>query len=539
MARMIPPSPATETPSSERQLYERFQADLPDDWTVIHSQRFLLPTGRNAPREGEIDFLVLDPTRGALGLEVKGGRVRRRADGWTSVDRDDGTHAIKDPGRQASRAVHAIREYLEDAPRFGGRGFQCRFGWGVVLPNTESPDDLGPDLPQDVILDRRSLVDLRSAVGRMFDYWKERGPVPAGGGRPSILSRKGAAALVAALVERFPPASRLALQFREEDRILLRLTDEQMILLDYLAAHHRAAIEGSAGTGKTVLALEKARRMATTGSQVLLLCFNRPLAADLRRRADGFQTAGLRVETFHEFCRRLARHAGLPFEEPQTVGNEEASQFWGREAPMRLLEALERVPDERYDAIVVDEGQDFRPDWWPCLNDALRAGCDGTLYAFYDPNQEIFAGGPPAALETIEHRLDRNCRNTARIAEYAADLLGAKALVKPGAPQGAPVESIICDSDADLVRRVGAKLDRLVTDEAVEADQIAIISTRTLKNSPFAREHRAGRFELVNLDYTANQTYPRFLGGTRRVRHAASIQGPGTRRRDPARSAGW
>ena len=395
MARMIPPSPATETPASERQLYERFQLDLPDDWTVIHSQRFLLPAGRRAPQEGEIDFLVLDPARGALALEVKGGRVRRGADGWISVDRDDSTHTIKDPGRQASRAVHAIRRYLEDARGFGGKGFRCRFGWGVVLPNTESPDDMGPDLPQDVIVDRRSLYDLRSAVGRMFDFWEERGHRHATGGGPSSLSRKGATALVAALVERFPPASRLALQFSEEDRVLLRLTDEQMILLDCLAAHHRAAIEGSAGTGKTVLALEKARRMATTGSQVLLLCFNRPLAADLRRRADGFQAAGLRVETFHELCRRLARRAELPFEEPQSVGNERASRFWGCEAPMRLLEALERLPSERYDAIVVDEGQDFLPDWWPCLDAALRDGGDGTLYAFYDPNQDIFAGDLP------------------------------------------------------------------------------------------------------------------------------------------------
>ena len=134
MARMIPPTPATETPPSERQLYERFQWDLPDDWTIIHSQRFLLPSGGRAPQEGEIDFLVLDPARGALALEVKGGRVRRGADGWISVDRDDNTHTIKDPGRQASRAVYAIRRYLENARGFGGKGFQCRFGWGGRAP---------------------------------------------------------------------------------------------------------------------------------------------------------------------------------------------------------------------------------------------------------------------------------------------------------------------------------------------------------------------------------------------------------------------
>ena len=46
---------------------------------------------------------------------------------------------------------------------------------------------------------------------------------------------------------------------------------------------------------------------------------------------------------------------------------------------MMILDALARLPDERYDAIVVDEAQDFLPDWWPCLDEALRHGRQGTL----------------------------------------------------------------------------------------------------------------------------------------------------------------
>ena len=102
MARMIPPVPALETPDSERHVYERFQSVLPDSWTVIHSQRFLLPRRggkreERVDREGELDFLVLDPLRGALGLEVKGGGVRRTADGWRSTDRHGEERVIKDP----------------------------------------------------------------------------------------------------------------------------------------------------------------------------------------------------------------------------------------------------------------------------------------------------------------------------------------------------------------------------------------------------------------------------------------------------------
>ena len=481
---MIPRRPAPETPDSERRVYEQFQATLPATWTVIHSQRFLLPANRRM-REGELDFLLLDPLRGAIGLEVKGGRVQRTSAGWFSLDRDGKKHTIKDPGRQASWAIHAIGKYWKEAPGFGGRGFRCGFCWGVVLPDIESPSDMGPDLPRAVIVDRSDFRNLRPAIDRVFRHF---------GDRRTSLSPAGVKAFVDTLFERCPPASRLALQFKEENRELLRLTEDQMTLLDSLAAHNRAAIEGAAGTGKTVLAMEKARRLATTGKRVLLLCFNEPLAQDLRQKAVGFG-----VETFHDFCRRLAGRAGLSGFEAR-YPHVKDRRVYAEEAPLMLLEALARLPDERYDAIVVDEAQDFLADWWPCLDDALRRGREGTLYAFYDANQDIYEGGPPEALEVIEHKLVHNCRNTTRIAAYAAGLVGTEPHVKAGAPQGRPVETITCSSDAEVVRKVAARLDQLVLHEDIAPDEIAIVSTRTLKNSPFARDHRAGRFELVNLE---------------------------------------
>ena len=97
-------------------------------------------------------------------------------------------------------------------------------------------------------------------------------------------------------------------------------------------------------------------------------------------------------------------------------------------------------------------------------------------------------------------RLVDNCRNTVHIAEYAAGLIGTQAHVKAGAPQGQPVEVVTCADGGEVVRQVTAKLDQLVLRENVDPDQIAIVSTRRLGNSPFARNHRAGCFELVNLD---------------------------------------
>lgn len=116
--------------------------------------------------------------------------MRRTADGWRSTDRQGEEHVIKNPGEQASKAVHAIRRYLDDAAGFGGKGLRCRFGWGVVLPDIECPFDMGPDLPRDVILDRSDFVRLREAVDRVFAR-------RVGDGQP--LSQVGADAFVAAL----------------------------------------------------------------------------------------------------------------------------------------------------------------------------------------------------------------------------------------------------------------------------------------------------------------------------------------------------
>ena len=192
----------------------------------------------------------------------------------------------------------------------------------------------------------------------------------------------------------------------------------------------------------------------------------------------------------------MARRAGLAFEEPTTPGHQD---FWETTAPNLLLDALERLPESRYDAIVVDEGQDFMRDWWDCLDLSLKDGGEGTLYAFYDPNQNISNRHPPQALEIIPNRLPHNCRNTANIARYIAGLIGEEARVRPGAPDGAPVEEITCGDPAALALQVTERLERLVEEDDVRPQDIGIISTRRLENSPFAEDGRAGRFRLVGL----------------------------------------
>src|SRR5262249_11028120 len=141
----------------------------------------------------------------------------------------------------------------------------------------------------------------------------------------------------------------LATRIEEDEVVLVRLTDEQIHILDTLAEVPRIAVKGPAGTGKTLVAMEKGRRLAPDGNRVLFLCFNRPLAEFLAERAGNFT-----VKNFHALCRELATAAGLPWKPPKQRAA--AKEYLETEPPQRLIEALDAYPDERWDSVIVDEG---------------------------------------------------------------------------------------------------------------------------------------------------------------------------------------
>jgi hypothetical protein len=185
---MIPTQPWRGAPESERRVFARFAQALPDMWVVFHARRFVVPAepGGRA-EEGEIDFLVLDPARGLLALEAKGGALRRGPDGWLSLGRGGVRHPIQDPGRQASQAIHALDRWLQRAPGFAGRFGRVPFGWGVVLPDVDVSSGLGPDLPRELVIDRTGLLAPRSALERVYAAHGLAGPPLAAGAVRSLV----------------------------------------------------------------------------------------------------------------------------------------------------------------------------------------------------------------------------------------------------------------------------------------------------------------------------------------------------------------
>ena len=160
-------------------------------------------------------------------------------------------------------------------------------------------------------------------------------------------------------------------------------------ILDLLQRQRRVLIAGGAGTGKTIIAREKAIRLSSEGMKTLLLCYNRPLADHIREQCQA--SLNLDVATFHQLCdkwiRRAQKEIGTNFLQKANRDYPKADKY-DQLMPLALSNAVDAL-GPKYDAIIVDEAQDFGDDYWLPIEMLLNKLDDGLLYIFLDENQDI------------------------------------------------------------------------------------------------------------------------------------------------------
>lgn len=492
---MIPPRLANDdtVSAAERVLYRECAQQLGSEWTVLHGVRWLAREGGRA-RDGEADFVLAHPRQGVLVLEVKGGAIRRDEVTleWTSEDLGGTLHAIKDPFAQAERSAYALLDKLADAPATAGHPY--RVARAVAFPDILVGDaDLGPNMPRQLVIDSGDLPTLVRAIGRAFDAAPGAGTPGPGADGVAALARTlkpplelGKAGLVGAM--------------RREREEFLRLTEQQYALLDFLGGHRRVAVEGAAGSGKTLLALEQCRRLARQGFRTLLTCYNKALAGWARAQltADlGDAMALVTVDNYHDLAAKFARRAGLVVPPEGSLDADATSLYFADELPEQLLSALETLPD-RFDAVVVDEGQDFADTWWVTLEALLADPAEGPLCIFYDDHQRIYSTAATGTypIPRPHFRLTRNCRTTRRIHEAALAYHRGATRPECAGPEGRAVVETGTDPDetAEALRRA---LHELTQVEGVMADEIVVLSTRGPKTSVLTEGTKLGNVTLT------------------------------------------
>ena len=317
-----------------------------------------------------------------------------------------------------------------------------------------------------------------------FDYWNTRFPPK------STLQPPQWQHLNARLSPKGTKTVSLANVLAREDEELIELTNEQIRALGLLRAIRRLKVQGCAGSGKTVLAVAEAKRLGAQGKQVLLLCFNRLLANHLQTvLADA---PGVVAFGFHELCKKTCDDLGVDPTDPGSQDN--PNEYWRTHLPLVAFSHL-REWETRYDAVIVDEGQDFRADWWEMVECLVRP--DGRLVVFYDPNQDIFAVDGAIPIDGDPAQLTVNCRSTAAINRAARAVGEVVFPCEDGPVEGEPPTVRAGDTAKNLVGELSGLLTELIDRQRLKTDSVVILSPRRLENSSLKGQTKIGSFELV------------------------------------------
>lgn len=498
--------------STECEVFRRLEAVLDDTFVVFYSRPWLGLKSDGEEIDGECDFIVANAERGLLTIEVKGGAVSYdpRNNQWTSRDRWKVTHNIKNPVQQARSAKHELLRKLNGSPHWKPRRIRARHG--VVLPHASAPpSDLGADMPQRIFC-------FAEEFEHGFREWilDRFGDVQKDEARTRKLGRDGLKALEELLAKPFHLRIPLGTMLSRDDAALQTLTQQQFYILRAIEAIPRTAISGGAGTGKTVLAIEEAKRCANRAARTLFVCYNRGLAGEVRLRLK--EESAIEVMTFHELCVEMTKRANLPFPES---GLER--RLFDEDLPELLMQAFERLPKARYDAIIVDEGQDILPLWWTAIEAGLNDDGLRLLRIFYDNNQRVYpsANKLPEEVALVPIRLTLNLRNTRRIYELVRQHYTGHEIEVVG-PEGVDVRWIKVNTPGDMVRQISDSVARLGSLEQVVPDDIAVLVANEAAMERIASGNRLGGFRTTRCDEAAEgrvvvDTIRRFKGLERPV----------------------
>lgn len=388
MAKMIPAfGPLATGSQGETVLFQIIKEQLSAEFTVIHSLPWLCAAVKEISESfaptGEIDFLVIHPELGLLALEVKSGRYR--VDGVTFVHLKFGTTIT--PVHQVRHNVHGLAQWLGT-----DKSLRLRIGYGLIFPDSDFGNeivstalvDVSVKPPQSIVIDKGQVPQLGTRIVEMMQYWKQ-----------TLKTQKLAGEIVDKLIQKLCPkfdgSPTWATRVIYDSHIWLPLTAEQSRVVAGACRQSRMVITGWPGTGKTLIGIALAREMMRQGKRVLVLTFNSLLMDHLARQLNLPPAEGM-VSTWHSLCAQARKRLGLP-------GDFNNDAWYRSECANDLRAALNDKLLEDYDALILDEAQALRAEWYAVLLDWFH---ERKVVAFCDETQ-VFPFETGTTLKALCH----------------------------------------------------------------------------------------------------------------------------------------
>lgn len=472
LAKMIPNYIDCEAPrlNGERMVFG-WLSDETIKGVVMHS---LLQKNHRRKIIGEVDFLYISE-RGMLCIEVKGGQEIYRKDGeWYSIGMGGNHNLIKDPFRQSKDCMYAMKSYISDTYGKMSKEACSLIGYAVVFPECIFTGK-GNDLMTEVMYDcRKEFSGFDEFIKKTFDFWQNQEWVKHNF-VPEKLSDMQINKFTDLLRGDFFVVPSMQLEMQHINQQLLELTEEQYDALDITLSNKRVVIQGGAGTGKSLLAIEKARKLIASNKSVAYVCFNRNMARYVKLSLGSI--VGSFIGTYHSLLQESSVNKDLYSKGVLKISNE-------------FMFEINEV--RQYDCIIVDEAQDLMYEIvWEVLSKFLVGGMEkGEWVLFMDPNQNIFNHTDEYSFAWEYLRevyapaiipLTKNCRNTEQIGRK----ISVVTLVPPTKHMKISGPNVVMKTylnNKELISILRKELSSIIS-SGTQTEDIVILSKYKLENS--------------------------------------------------------
>ena len=472
MARLLPTDISELSMSlgetAELRTLGALRAGLPSTYTVFHSVHWARDAAYRTAF-GEADFIIVNQSGDVVVIEQKSGHLDETADGLIKQYSD----GRKNIASQIHRTLDGVRDQFK---RQSGRDISLDYL--IYCPDYRLRDLNAVGLNASRIVDARNASRLADRITSILPQ-----------GTPTDHGKR-----VQRFFENtFHLVPDIHAHVAAADRAMIRLTGGLAEMLSSIEmAPLRLRIRGTAGCGKSVLATRFAENAVAAGKRVLLVCFNRPLAERMKMTVP----KGVYADTFYGLMDRflITRGHKLPYER---IGD---PSFWEGIQERVIGETI--GPEWKFDALIVDEGQDFEPQWCEILQLFLKPDAD--LLWLDDPDQAIRldkandSSSEPAykrlASQFVGFRARANYRSPETIARYIQRVLPFEFVPSNPLP-GLGVGVVTYKAPEDQSKRVAAIVTDLVRTGFRHSD-VVILSMRGLARATFAHEKRVGSFTL-------------------------------------------
>ena len=480
MARLFPlPVTNFKTPS-EKLVINSFSEALSDRYTLFYDRRWNLKKNQ---KDYECDLIIAGDGLGILVLEIKGGLWERKAGNWYA--NNELINAKDDPVEQVIGNKHGLIDLLKSKPDWKRSFFPIEHA--LIFPDTPfNEDDICDDLP--AICGSYEMRTIKLWVDDLMNKCLQKST-------PTTCNSKMLSHLTMMLMKNY--TIHLSEIFDHHDNQLAILTDQQLQLDKFLKKQKTFIVQGCAGAGKTIMALRQVKRLAkmTSVNKILFTCFNHELADWLHSETESIRQK-CDCDAFLRFFDRLATdHQLIELYEPR-----KNTEYYGRLTDI-MLDVIDAANLE-YDAIIIDEAQQFRPKWWDVIPFMTNNPSSPSLFVFFDHEQRIYnETNYSIPKEENAFELTINLRNTTSIHHQATRFIRDREYSENNHIQGEPVEYLDYSGISDMRKKLRKVLHKLIVLGRVSSKDIIILTGRAKSSSDFkmmiSEKNTVGSYQLL------------------------------------------